>query len=129
MKIIDNNFINYILIGVLNTMIGFGSIMLLMSNGFSPELSNLMGYLIGICFSFILNKRHNFKTKDDPLKEFVKFFTSMGIAYISNFLVLVFLYRVLYLNKYLSQIVASGIYVMVGYMLSKAYVFKRLKHV
>ncbi len=48
-------FLKYNLVGVINTLVGFGIIFILMFLGLSPILSNAIGYLIGSSISFILN--------------------------------------------------------------------------
>ena len=50
----------------------------------SPEISNLIGYTIGIIFSYDMNKIFTFKSK----KEFIKFTLAMLTAYILNFITL-----------------------------------------
>ncbi|ASM35566.1 GtrA-like protein [Campylobacter sputorum subsp. bubulus] len=47
---LDTKLIKYLLVGVLNTIVGFGIIFGLMFLGVSPEISNLSGYLVGIVF-------------------------------------------------------------------------------
>lgn len=56
----DKKLIKYPLVGILNTIIGFGIIFGLMFTGVSPEISNLSGYSIGIVISYILNKIFTF---------------------------------------------------------------------
>ena len=50
----------------------------------SPEISNLIGYTVGIIFSYVMNKIFTFKGK----KEFIKFTLAMLTAYILNFITL-----------------------------------------
>ena len=84
--------IKYLLVGVLNTIVGFGLIFLLMWRGFSPEISNIIGYAVGICFSFVMNKIFTFQSKQASKKanlaEFAKFVSSMLIAWSLNFITL-----------------------------------------
>lgn len=50
----------------------------------SHEISNLIGYTVGIIFSYVMNKIFTFKGK----KEFIKFTLAMLTAYILNFITL-----------------------------------------
>ncbi len=43
----------------------------------SPEISNLIGYTVGIIFSYVMDKIFTFKGK----KEFIKFTLAMLTAY------------------------------------------------
>lgn len=117
----------YLLIGILNNVIGFGLIFLLMYMGLYPEISNTIGYLVGFLISFYLNKKFNFKSNGQIKDELSKFGVSMLVAYLVNLGVLIFLVRLLDVNKYVSQIVAGGFYVLVGYTMSKSWVFRRSK--
>ena len=120
--------VKYLLVGVLNTIVGFGLIFLLMWQGFSPELSNIIGYAVGICFSFVMNKIFTFGSKQASktanLKEFVKFVSSMLIAWVLNFITLKICLK-MGVNAYLAQIISGGIYTITGYLLSKIWVFKK----
>ena len=122
--IINALFIKYLLVGLINTVIGFGIIFIMMFCGFSPEVSNLVGYVVGIFVSYILNKYFTFKQRKKSKKEFFKFTLSMLIAYSLNLLTLLICYRILNIDKYLSQIIAGVIYTLSGFILSKFYVFK-----
>lgn len=114
---------NYLFVGILNTIVGFGLIFLLMFFGISPELSNIIGYAVGICFSYIMNKIFTFKTKQKSFLEFIKFIISMLIAWCLNFITLKICLKN-GINPYIAQIIAGGIYTISGYLLSKIWVFK-----
>ncbi|AKT90577.1 polysaccharide biosynthesis protein, GtrA family [Campylobacter ureolyticus RIGS 9880] len=120
---IDKKLIKYLLVGVLNTIIGFGIIFGLMFTGISPEISNLSGYSIGIVISYILNKIFTFQSKTKSKIEFIKFILAMLMAYILNFITLKICLS-LSINPYISQIFAGGIYTISGFLLSKFWVFK-----
>ncbi len=122
---INNTFIKYSVIGVFNTFVGYGIIFVLVYFGLFPELSNFIGYFIGFFVSYFLNKKYNFKSKNHHKEDFPRFLLSMSIAYLSNLLVLVICYRFLDINVYLSQVFAGVVYVLVGYSLSKIWVFKK----
>ena len=120
--------VKYLLVGVLNTIVGFGLIFLLMYFGYSPELANIIGYAVGICFSFVMNKIFTFKSKQTSktanLKEFAKFVSSMLIAWSLNFITLKICLK-MGVNAYLAQLISGGIYTITGYLLSKIWVFKK----
>ena len=88
-----------------------------------PEVCNLLGYAIGVIISFYLNKKYNFKTKQKSKQEFIKFLYSMLFAYILNLIAMSFSYRILKIDKYMSQIIGAFFYTISGYYLSKKWVF------
>lgn len=87
------------------------------------ELSNFLGYAIGILLSYFLNKKYNFKSNNSHVKDFPRFAISMFTAYIVNLIILMVIFRYYELSFYLAQVLAGVGYVLVGYILSKYYVF------
>lgn len=121
----NNTFFKYGIIGIFNTFIGYGLTFYLFYIGLIAELSNFIGYLVGFFISYFLNKKFNFKSTNSHKKDLPKFIISMGIAYIMNLIVLFITYRIFVINVYLSQILAGVVYVFVGYLMSKFWVFGR----
>lgn len=123
---LDNNEpLRYILVGGFNTLIGYTIIASLFYVGFFPELSNFIGYFIVIFISYFLNKKYTFRSEDSHKKNLPRFISSMLIAYLFNLLTFEIFYRVLSVNIYLSQIYAVVVYTLIGYFLSKKWVFKK----
>ena len=116
--------VKYLLVGVLNTIISASLIFFLMWQKFSPEFSNIIGYAVGICFSFMMNKFFTFQTQKKSFTEFAKFIISMLIAWSLNFVTLKFCLK-FGINAYIAQIIAIIIYTITGYLLSKIWVFKK----
>ncbi|WP_233705091.1 GtrA family protein [Helicobacter canadensis] len=112
----------YCIIGSINTIIGFGIIFFLMAFGVFAEMANFIGYCMGIIISFMLNSQFTFKAKHNYA--FLRFCLAMGVSYLLNLLTLMFCYRILLLNPYLSQIFAGIIYTGSGFLFSKYFVFK-----
>ncbi len=93
--------------------------------GESPEISNIIGYAIGICLSYVLNKRYTFKSNTHPKKEFPKFVASMLSSYALNFLTLLLCIRIININPYLSQIISGGVYTISGFIFAKYFAFRK----
>ena len=124
-KFLQYTFLKYGMVGVVNTIFGYSIIFGLMLVGISPILSNFTGYFFGIILSYFLNKRYTFQSKKRHVaKEMSKFFISMFTAYIVNLFILNLCYKILYINPYISQLIAGASYVGSGYLLSKLWVFK-----
>lgn len=67
-------FIKYACVGVINTLVTFGVIILCKSIlGLNPWISNALGYICGIVNSFIWNKRWVFKTSGHYAREAIAF--------------------------------------------------------
>ncbi len=119
-----HTFLKFLCVGIINTIVGFGIIFLLMYFGVIPEISNIIGYTVGINVSYILNKKITFKSNKSHVKEFPKFLLSVGLSYILNFLGLLLFYRFFKINPYISKILSGAIYTISGFLLFKYFVFK-----
>jgi len=117
-------FIKYILVGGFNSFISYSIIFFLMYFGMIAEISNFIGYFFGILMSYYVNKRFTFSSSEGHQKTFMKFIGSMSIAYIVNLFLLIILIRFLNFNEYLSQLLSGIAYTLVGFILSKKWVFK-----
>ncbi len=123
-SILRYSFIKYLLVGVINTIVGLGIIFTLMYCRFTPEIANIIGYSVGIIVSYILNKYFTFHSNNSHKKDFFRFVIAMGIAYVINLIVLSVSYRYFGINKYISQIIAGICYTISGYVLNKFYTFR-----
>ncbi|AHE94717.1 TPA: GtrA family protein [Campylobacter fetus subsp. venerealis] len=123
MKLSNSYFLRYLCVGVLNTIVGFGIIFTLMYIGYSAEISNLIGYICGIIFSYFMNKFFTFNTKNRNKKEFIKFIIAMLISYVLNLLMLKTCLS-LGINAYIAQLFAGAAYTVSGFLISKFWVFK-----
>ncbi|MEM2056660.1 MAG: GtrA family protein [Thermoproteota archaeon] len=123
MRILICQFIHYLLIGVINTLVGYGVIFGLMYSGMDPFGSNMMGYGVGVMVSYALNRRFNFKSRVQHREAFPKFICAMGIAYSVNIAVLYVAVNA-GIDAYISQIIAGIFYTATGFMGSKFLAFK-----
>lgn len=123
-KLLNNSAILYAIVGVANTIVGFGVMVILTYFGLAPELANAIGTIAGVLNSYILNKKFTFKSQNTHTRDFTRFIVAMGIAYGANLLVLMLMYRIFGIDKYICLIVANVIYTIVGYLVSKFWAFK-----
>ncbi|HBY0756804.1 GtrA family protein, partial [Klebsiella pneumoniae] len=73
----------YGLVGIVNTLITAVVIFLLMHLGLGIYLSNAMGYVVGIVFSFIANTIFTF-TQPISINRLIKFLCVCFICYVAN---------------------------------------------
>jgi Predicted membrane protein len=118
--------LKYLLVGIINTIVGYGIIFFLMFVGVSPEISNIVGYAVGISVSYVLNKIYTFQSKAHPKKEFPKFVLSLLASYTLNFLTLVLCIHILKINPYISQIISGAVYTLSGFVFLKYFAFRSI---
>lgn len=85
---IDSSFFRFIIVGVINTIVGT-SIMFIAYNVFelSYWASSFLNYFVGSIVSFFLNKYYTFKKKEKSLKEVVLFIINIGVCYLLAYFV------------------------------------------
>jgi putative flippase GtrA len=118
-------FSRYLLVGAINSILGnsvlFGCMYLLK---WSPELSNIAGYSVGLISSYVLNKKYTFVSVQSRHFEMLRFLIVFAFAYLLNFLALLMLIYRMNINEGLSQILAGIVYLLISYVMNKHYVFK-----
>ena len=117
-------FMKFIALGVINTLISLIVIYLLMKFGVNYRLSNLIGYIAGLINSFIFNKIWVFKTRKNLFKEIFNFSVVFGLCYSVQYLILLLMVEEYSLNKYFSQLIAMGFYTVLNFILNRIFTFK-----
>jgi putative flippase GtrA len=121
-------FSRFLLVGITNTGLGFAVIFACMYLGrLTAELSNAVGYLVGLVASYLLNRHFTFRSASRPSTELIRITFVFLFAYIVNLIVLIVLLRELEINALLSQVLAAAAYIGMVYVLNKNYVFYSIK--
>ncbi|WP_334083465.1 GtrA family protein [Helicobacter typhlonius] len=115
--------IKYLSVGIVNTCVGYGVIFFALWCGIVSEVANVIGYGVGFVVSYILNKTFTFASPSSHKRDLPRFALAMGVAYVAQFFVMSFVYRILDMNPYFAQIVGGVVYVCVGFVMSKCYAF------
>ena len=114
----------YALSGGLLTVVGYCCILALTHlSGISPYSANLVVYLVGFFVSYWLNARIVFR-KSPGAASFLRFVGSFALAYGANLLALSTSLEALKLGQWLAQLLATMIYVLVHFTVSRTYVFR-----
>lgn len=118
-------FARYLMVGVVNTGIGYAIIFLCMYGiGLSPEISNAAGYGLGMVISYVLNRTFTFGSPPSTRGTKVRFAVVNGLSYLANLGMLILLVRTWGIHEGLSQVLAGGVYVATSFLLNKHYVFR-----
>ena len=115
-------------VGAVNTVLGLALILFFSEiAGFHYIQANVAGYGIGLCFAFLMHRNITFRreaTGRASHMQVVPFLTVFGVAYAVQFLVLVLLVDGLDWDNVIGQIIACGVYAIVGFMGHKYLTFK-----
>ena len=118
----DKSFFRYILVGLTNTFITAFCILLLTYLEFDLYEANLIGYIIGIIVSYILNSLFTFSVKLSFLRS-MRFLVTCASCYVINVVIMKF--TILFIsNVYLVQLVGMTAYTLSGFIINKFWVMK-----
>lgn len=82
-KLVDKTFWKFILVGIVNTIVGTG-VMFICYNAlhFNYWISSAMNYIIGSIVSYFLNKYFTFQNKQRSWKMVAKFIINISVCYL-----------------------------------------------
>lgn len=119
--------INYLIFGVLTTLISILSYAFFTRLiNFDYVISNILSWILSVTFAFFTNQKYVFKTSSsNKIKDMFKFYlsrlTSLGIELITMYI----LVTLLSLNDMISKIIVQFVTIVLNYVLSKLFVFKK----
>ena len=121
----DKTFLRFLIVGVINTLIGYAIIMFLFHLiGLSYSLSYFLSYMVGIIISFFLNRQFVFFSQKNKLTEFIKFIIAFCIAYGASYLGLRFIVEYHLINTNIAFFAGMVIYSLLFYLLNRHMTFK-----
>ena len=122
--------VRFLLVGVVNTLVGLGIIYSAMYFlRLDIASANAMGYLIGILVSFSLNKTWTFGSSDRIVSSFVRYLLVLAIAYVANLATVLFVHSRFFLDPYLAQAMGIIPYTAIGYLGSRYFAFREQRGV
>lgn len=119
--------INYLIFGVLTTLVSIISYFIFSKIfGINYLISNIISWILSVLFAFITNKIYVFKSKENKiLKELISFFSSRIFTFIVDMVMMYVLVSVLKLDDMLVKIIVQFVVIVLNYVLSKLFVFKK----
>ena len=116
-------FIKFLLVGGLNTLVGYAFFSFFIFLGFGDILAPLFANFFGILFNFKTYGHIVFKNTDNRL--IFKFFAVYAILYVCNVVGLIAFAKAGLENRYISGFILLLPIAFLGFYLNKKYVFKR----
>ena len=129
--------INYLIVGVLTTLVSIFtyfilSLILDINNNILFIFANIISWICAVVFAYITNKRFVFNSATSNRKEEIKVFSLFVSSRITTLLIeLIFMFltvKVLLLNDKISKVIAQIIVIILNYIISKIFVFKKKKN-
>lgn len=121
--------INYIIFGVLTTLINIASYAILAKAlHIDYKISTTIAWILSVLFAFITNKFYvfnsSFKDIASTLKEFISFVFFRLLSYGIDLLTMVIFIENLHINDLITKIIANIIVIIFNYVASKLFIFK-----
>lgn len=115
-------------VGMVNTAVGLGTIWGAMALGAAPLPANAIGYGVGLCVSFLLNRAWTFRRAaagrgGGTLGEAGRFLAAFALAWSLNAGVVWALLRITAISPYLLQVAGMATYTITFFLLCRAWVF------
>ena len=123
-KLSASSLLRFAVTGVLNTVVGLGTIYALKWFWQVADMpANMAGYSVGVIFSLVVNSRWTFQSRQSLLMIAPRYLTVILIAYLVN-LACVHLCIKLHMNSYLAHAIGTVPYASITYLLSRWWVFR-----
>lgn len=134
-KIIDMATIKFLMVGVINTLVGTG-VMFLLYNVFSASywVSSAANYIVGSVVSYFFNKYFTFQNKEKSMVQVLKFVVNISICYLIAYGGAKPLVRYLLsssnekVQDNISMLIGMGLFVVLNYFGQRFIVFKDNKN-
>lgn len=118
--IINHNIINeglrFGFVGVLNTIVGYGSYYIFIRLNIYYILASVASQIIGMTHSYIWNKFFTFKSNKKSVKEAIKFTCVALSTYFINLLLLMMFVEVYYMEKALAGFISMIIVTILSFL-------------
>lgn len=122
--------LRYLVVGCLNTVLGYGLIYAAMYFLQFPVLeANALGYAGAVLVGFALNRRWTFASQDHALGSLIRYFAVLAVAYGANLAMVMYAVEGLALDHYWAQATGAGPYVLIGFLGSRYYAFRGRRRV
>ena len=131
-KLFTREMISYLIFGVLTTIVSLVTFQLCDAVlGIYYIAANVISWIIAVIFAYVTNKLFVFESKSWELKLVVREVISFGSARILSLLFetgfIALTVEVMGMPKFISKIIASIFVVIINYVASKLFIFKKKK--
>ena len=130
-KLIDPTMFRFLLVGIINTLVGCGTMFLLYNlAGCSYWFSSAANYVVGSVVSFFLNKYYTFRNHEKSWRQAVRFGCNVAVCYLIAYGVAkpVALYllagQTINIQENAAMVVGMGLYTVLNYFGQRFFAFR-----
>lgn len=122
--------LNYLIVGVLTTVISLGSYYALVftilnpKNGIQLQIANITSWILSVTFAYISNRIFVFKSKEKNIfKEATKFYMARVSTLLIDMLFMFLFVSIANMNDKVAKIIVQIVILVLNYVFSKLFVF------
>lgn len=117
--------INYIIVGVLTTLVSIGSYWLFRFIISNYVVLSIISWILAVAFAYVTNRMFVFESKsNDILKEIIKFVSCRLTTLVMEVLLMMLFVSVFKIDDMVSKIILQVVVLVLNYLFSKLFVFK-----
>lgn len=124
--------INYLIFGVLTTVVSLGVYYICVYTFLNPEnvvqlqIANIISWVAGVAFAYFTNRKFVFESKEEnKLKEAGKFVTSRITTLLMDMAIMFIGVTLCKFNDKIIKLISQVVVIVMNYLLSKIIVFKK----
>lgn len=124
--------INYLIVGVLTTIVSLSTYYLLVftilnpKNSIQLQIANIVSWIVSVAFAYVTNRKYVFESKEkNKLKEAGMFFFARVLTLLLDMAIMFVGVTVLHLNDKIFKLISQVAITISNYLISKLFVFKK----
>ena len=122
-RLFNSRFLKFIFVGVLNTLVGYGTYAILIFFGFDYIISSTISTIVGVINSFVLNRKITFSDKKINKKTPLKFISVYLVSYFIGLFNLSILIKKLGFDPYFAGLINLFITTLISWFGHKYFSF------
>ena len=128
-KFMNREVISYLIFGVLTTLVNWVVYGMMVRTGVDYRIATAAAWVVSVLFAFIVNKIFVFQSYDLHLayvmKEIVSFTACRAASGVMEMVLMVIMVSWLNMDEYVSKVLVSIVVVVVNYVFSKLFIFRK----
>ena len=124
--------INYLIVGVLTTVVTLAIYYISVNTFLNPEdsiqlqIANIISWIAGVIFAYFTNRKYVFESKEEnKLKEASKFVVSRIATLLMDMIIMWLGVTILRRNDKIMKLISQVVVIVANYLFSKIFVFKK----
>ena len=123
--------VNYLIVGVLTTVVSLGSYYVLVftilnpKDGIQLQIANIVSWILAVTFAYVTNRRFVFESKGrNVVKEATKFYLARASTLLIDMFFMFLFVSIINMDDKIAKIIVQVVILVLNYIFTKVFVFK-----